>query len=134
MREMQQEKPSPFSIHRGVPPTRARDVSLRAQILCSERQWDQARALVQAPAVCNPNALRQIALHLDDTHREESIALLSRVFAQAMRTASAPYRDELRLVDEIAERLDSACRSAWLAKLRIEFKAKRNFVRDLPKS
>jgi hypothetical protein len=73
-------------------------------------------------------------LHLDDTHREESRALLLRVFAQAMRTASTPYQDELALVSEIAERLDAADRSAWLAKLRIEFKAKRNFIRDLPKS
>jgi hypothetical protein len=84
--------------------------------------------------VCNPGVLRHIALHLDDAHHEESIELLLRVFAQAMRTASTPYRDELGLVNEIAERLDRARRGAWLAKLRIEFKAKRNFIRDLPQS
>lgn len=71
-------------------------------------------------------------MHLDDAHREESTELLLRVFAQAMRTASTPYREELGLVNEIAERLDQARRGAWLAKLRIEFKAKRNFIRDLP--
>lgn len=134
IRELQQDRPSLFSIHRGVSGPRADDVSLRAQILCSERQWVQACALVQPPAVCNPNVLRHIALHLDEARREESVALLLRVFGQAMRTASTPYRNELGLVSEIAERLDAARRTAWLAKLRIEFKAKRNFIRDLPKS
>jgi hypothetical protein len=132
--KMQQAKPSPFSISRGVSRARARDVSLRAQILCAEQQWDQACLLVQPPAACDANVLRHIALHLDNSHRDESIALLLRVFGQAMSTASTPYRNELGLVSEIAERLDPARRSAWLAKLRIEFKAKRNFTRDLPKS
>jgi hypothetical protein len=131
--EMQQYRPSPLSIHRGVSPARARDVSLRAQILCSERQWIQACLLVQPPAVCNPNVLREIALHLDNARCEESIALLLRVLGQAMRNASTPYQNELGLVSEIAERLDPARRSAWLGQLRIEFKAKRNFIRDLPK-
>jgi hypothetical protein len=49
-----------------------------------------------------------------------------------MRTAQTPYRDELDLVKEIAARLDAKSRAAWLAKLRVEFKAKRNFVRALP--
>jgi hypothetical protein len=133
IRETQQDKPLSLSMPRGVSRARARDVSLRAQILCSERQWDQAGLLVRPPAVCNANVLRHIALHLDDTHCEESIALLLRVFTQAMRTASTPYQDEIALVSEIAERLDAARRSTWLAKLRIEFKAKRNFIRDLPK-
>ena len=132
IRETQQDKPSSWSMPRGASRARARDVSLRAQILCSERQWDHACLLVQPPAVCNPSVLRHIALHLDDAHREESTELLLRVFAQAMRTASTPYREELGLVNEIAERLDQARRGTWLAKLRIEFKAKRNFIRDLP--
>jgi hypothetical protein len=51
-----------------------------------------------------------------------------------MRTAQTLYRDELALVAEIAARLDAARRSAWLASLRGQFKAKRNFIRDLPKS
>jgi hypothetical protein len=133
IKEMAQDTPSTFSIHRGVSRARARDVSLRAAILCSERAWDQACALVQPPAVCDPNVLREIALHLEDAHREESIALLLRVFGQAMRTASTPYRYELELVGEIAERFEPVRRGAWLERLRIEFKAKRNFIRDLPK-
>jgi uncharacterized Zn finger protein len=134
IKEMREDKPAPLTFSRGASRRRARDVSLRAQILCSERNWHEACVLVQPPAVCNANVLRQIALHLDEGHREESVALLLRVFAQAMRTASTPYREELRLVTEITQRLDAARRAAWLANLRSDFKAKRNFVRDLPKS
>ena len=133
LRRLQQHKPSPFSMRRGIGHAPARDVTLRAQILCSERAWEQACALVQPPAVCFPNVLRHIALNLGTARRHESVALLQRVFAQAMRTASSPYRDELVLVTEITERLDPTHRSAWLAELRTQYKAKRNFVRDLPR-
>lgn len=132
-RQLQRDRSSPFSIHRGEGRTAARNVSLRAAILCSERRWEDACALVQPPAVCDPGILRQIALHLDAGRRDDALALLMRVFAQAMRTASTPYRNELALVGEIAARLDPARRSAWLANLRVEFKAKRNFIRDLAK-
>lgn len=131
--EKQRNKLPSLSVHRGISRAQVRDVSLRAQILCSERDWDEALALVQLPAVCHPNVLRSIALNLDAGHCEESVALLSRVFVHAMRTASTPYRDELEIVREIAERLDAARRRSWLAELRTQFKAKRNFARNLPK-
>lgn len=125
---------SPFAQrqHRSDPPQR--DVSLRAAVLCSERRWAEACALAQPPAVCHPAVLRDIALHLPDTEREQAVALLLRVFGHAMRAAQTPYRDELALVAEIAARLDADRRRAWLASLRGEFKAKRNFVRGLPES
>jgi hypothetical protein len=111
-----------------------RDVSLRAAILCSERRWAEACELVQAPTVCDARVLRDIALHLPDSERQRAVALLLRVFDHAMRAAQTPYRDELALVGEIAARLEVDRRSTWLASLRSEFKAKRNFVRDLPES
>ena len=49
-----------------------------------------------------------------------------------MQTASSPYHDELALVKEIGRRMDAVRRSEWLAQLRTAYKAKRNFVRDLP--
>jgi nitroreductase len=130
---MRQNRPSLFSEPNGIGRAPARDVSLRAQILCFERAWGEACALVQPPAACNPIVLRHIALNLDASRREGSVALLLRVFTHAMRTASSPYRSELDLVSEIAERLDATRRSTWLAELGTQFKAKRNFVRDLPK-
>jgi len=35
-------------------------------------------------------------------------------------------------VEEIARLLDATRRAVWLAQLRVDYKAKRNFVRDLP--
>ena len=124
---------SPFAKRRRDTNAPQRNVSLRAAVLCSEQRWAEACDLVQPPAVCDPRVLRDIALHLPDTERERAAALLLRVFGRAMLTAQTPYRDELALVREIAARFDTAGRAAWLASLRTEFKAKRNFVRDLPR-
>jgi hypothetical protein len=110
-----------------------RDVSLRAAVLCSESRWTEALAIVQAPNECRANVLREIAVHLDDAHRDEAVALLLQVFGRAMVSARAPYDEELAMVREIAERMDPARRAAWLAALRVQYKPKRNFIRDLPK-
>ena len=126
--------PSPFAKRQRRSDLPERDVSLRAAVLCSELRWREACALVQPPAVCHPGVLRDIALHLPDTEREQAVALLLRVFGRAMLTAQTPYRDALALVAEIVARLDSDRRRTWLASVRGEFKAKRNFVRGLPES
>ncbi len=110
-----------------------RDVSLRAAVLCSESRWTEALAIVQAPSECRANVLREIAVHLDDAHRDEAVALLLPVFGRAMVSARAPYDEELAMVREIAERMDPARRATWLAALRVQYKAKRNFIRDMPK-
>ena len=85
-----------------------------------------------SPAVCRDGVLSQIARHLAAAQGDQALSLLLRVFKSAMRRSSSPYRDELALVEDIGRRMDSARRTAWLAQLRVEFKAKRNFVRDLP--
>lgn len=121
-----------FGSGRTAVPTGERDVSLRAEVLCSEGRWVEACTLVQPPAACRDGVLSQIARHLPADGKDQALALLLRVFSNAMRTSSSPYRDELALVEEIGQRMDSVRRSAWLAQLRTEYKAKRNFVRDLP--
>ncbi len=108
------------------------EVSLRTAILCSESRWEEALALVQPPAICDMRVLRQLALQLEDTHREQAVMLLLRIFNKSMPIAQSPYRNELELVNEIVERMDAPRRAEWLATLRTEYKAKRNFVRDLP--
>jgi hypothetical protein len=113
-------------------PTVERDVSLRAEVLCAEGRWSEACTLVQPPAVCRDRVLSQIARHLPPEQGDQALSLLLRVFNSAMRRSSSPYRDELAMVDEIGRRMDPARRTAWLAQLRAEFKAKRNFIRDLP--
>ena len=113
-------------------PTGECDVSLRAELLCAEGRWSEACALVQPPAVCRDGVLSQIARHLAPEQGDQALSLLLRVFNSAMRRASSPYRDELAMVDEIGRRMDPARRTTWLEQLRTEFKAKRNFIRDLP--
>lgn len=109
-----------------------RDVSLRAAILGSEGHWSEACELVQPPHTCHVELAQQIALHLPAARKADAIALLQRALRGTMEQESSPYRRALKLTGQIAERLKGAERSKWLAQLRVEFKAKRNFVRGLP--
>jgi hypothetical protein len=84
----------------------------------------EACALVQPPAVCRDGVLSKIARHLPSEQGDQALSLLLRVFNSAMRRSSSPYRDELARVEDIGRRTDPA--------LRTQFKAKWNFVRDLP--
>lgn len=108
------------------------DVTLRVDVLCMEQRWGEALAIVQPPARCQPGTLRTLARSLGKQHQAQRIELLRRVLAEAMLTAASPYAAELKLVAEICALLDAGARAAWLASLRAEFKAKRNFVGGLP--
>lgn len=110
------------------------DVTLRAEVLCMEKRWGEALAIVQPPARCEPGTLCTVARHLGKRHQAQRIELLQRVLTQAMQVAASPYRGELQLVEEICALLDPARRRLWLGQLRTEFKAKRNFVAGLPPS
>lgn len=110
------------------------NVSLRAEILGAEGRWLDACALVQPPATCHIDILQKIALTLPQTAQEQALSLLMRIFAAVMATASAPYTHALTLVSHITQRMPLERRIAWLAHLRKEYKAKRNFIRDLPGS
>ncbi len=48
-----------------------------------------------------------------------------------MPGASTPYREVLHLVKETASRMLPPERCQWLAQLRAEYKAKRNFIKGL---
>ena len=87
---------------------------------------------MQPPAVCGEKVLADIATHLPADQNQQAVALLLRVFAAVMPRSSSPYNEALALVRQIGERMDAGERAAWLARLRIEYKAKRNFMRDLP--
>lgn len=134
-REMASPK-RPLAGARTTPPTSVtastRNVSLRAEILCSEQRWMEACALVQPPAVCHNPVLANIARHLPADQDEQAVALLLRVFYSAMQQTSSPYRNELALVEQIIRRMGSVRRRDWLLQLQVNYKAKRNFVRDLP--
>ena len=110
----------------------ARNVSLRAAILCAEKRWQEAATLAQPPVICDIALLRQIALHLPAAEVEQSVALLLRVFEVLMPRASTPYTDVLALVVEITIRMQSLRRKSWLEGLHSVYKAKRNFIKGLP--
>ena len=109
----------------------ARNVGTRAQWLLAEGLVDEALALVQAPHVCHPNILQDIARKLPAAQSEAAVALLLRVFAAEMPNASTPYREVLGLVHDICKRMDSQPRKHWLLHLKIHYQAKRNFIKGL---
>ena len=90
--------------------------------------------LVQPPAYCRDGVLAYMARKLDQDHEAQRVELLKRVLESEMRGSKSPYRRELELVEEIASLLEPALRAAWLHQLRVEYKIKKNFVRDLPPS
>jgi len=111
-----------------------REVTLRVGIRCSEGRLDEALELVRPPAYCADGVLVQLARRLGPERTAQRTELLLRVFDHEMQDSKTPYRRELALVNEIAHLLDPARRASWLEHLRFKYKAKRNFVRDLPPS
>jgi tetratricopeptide (TPR) repeat protein len=120
----------------GSTAARGPDVSLRAAILCAELRWLEALALVQSVvrglASCDPRHLERIAVNLPKEHASEAVTLLQRVFDGVMQHSSSPYQEALSLVKRIGQRMDVTHRDAWLLELRTKYKAKRNFIRDMP--
>ena len=108
-----------------------RQVSTRVSWLLSEEKLDEALALVQSPNACSAALLHTIAKKLPSARDLEAVPLLLRLFEMTMPGASSPYDDVLRLVAETASRIKQPERSHWLAMLRGNYKAKRNFIKGL---
>lgn len=107
------------------------EVSLRAEILADEGRWLDALAAVQAPAICQNRIYKRIALHLPESHRDSTLAMLHRLLVKVLPASTSPHDEALDLVKAIGQRMDAGPRLAWFAQLRNEQRAKRNFVRDL---
>lgn len=58
--------------------------------------------------------------------------LLLRLFETTMSRASTPYTEVLNLVRLALDRMNAADRALWLTSLRSQYKAKRNFIKELP--
>lgn len=109
-----------------------RDVSTRVGWLLAEKRLDEALALVQPPHRCSPELLKTLARKLPTSRNADAVPLLLRVFAIAMPNASSPYAEVLATVKETTARMEPQPRAQWLAYLRAEHKAKRNFIKELP--
>lgn len=108
-----------------------RNVSTRVGWLLSEDELDEALALAQPPNACSYELLHTIAKKLPPARDLEAVPLLLRLFEMKMPGTSSPYDDVLRLVAETARRIKQPERGHWLALLRAEYKAKRNFIKGL---
>jgi hypothetical protein len=75
--------------------------------------------------------LREIAHKLPAGRNAEALPLMLRVFEFAMPRAATPYTEVLGVVQETAARMEPLPRAQWLAYLRAEYKAKRNFIKGL---
>lgn len=129
-RERQSQEPQP-PWFRPVPANQGRLVTTRVRWLMHEKKWDQALALVQPPHACDGELLYQLAQKVRKNHPQKALALLQRVFASSMPKASTPYAEELQLVKEVAQLMAQPDRGQWLARLRAEYKIKRNFIKGL---
>ncbi len=108
-----------------------RDVSTRLEWLLYEQQLDIALALVEPPHTCRASLLHELAQRIRKIQPEQALALLHRVFAFEMPSASTPYTAVLGLVKEITPLMQQPKRGQWLALVRADYKIKRNFIKGL---
>lgn len=110
------------------------DVSTRLAWLISEQRLDEALRLVQPPHGCDGQLLWKLATALPAPQHADAVLLLQRLFNASMPMAKSPYTYELTLVRETRMRMPEAQGREWLAYLRAQYKAKRNFIKELPAS
>jgi tetratricopeptide (TPR) repeat protein len=117
--------------HRPQTAEPGRDTSVRVQWLLHEQQFDIALALVEPPYTCKASLLHTLAQKIRNNQPDYALVLLHRVFACEMPQASTPYREVLGLVKEITPLMPQPERSQWIARLRADYKIKRNFIKGL---
>jgi tetratricopeptide (TPR) repeat protein len=110
------------------------DVSVRVRwYLELEKDPQAALDLVMQPGVlCDTPLLLTLAKSLPKAQDAQARVLLLRLFESAMPGASTPYTEVLNLVRLALERMNAADRALWLLSLRSQYKAKRNFIKELP--
>lgn len=121
------------AIGRGAAPA-SPDVSVRVGWLLAEGDADAALALAQTPHRCSLDLLLVLARNLPKDRDAQAVPLLQRVFDAQMARAGSPYEEPLALVRETVVRMPPDQVRSWLAYLRAQYKAKRNFIKGLPAS
>jgi hypothetical protein len=116
---------------RGLSRDRGVDVSLRARWLLYEGRIGEALALVKTPSACHAQVLMDIAQRLDASANADAFTLIDRVARADVERSQGRYDEAIERVGLACRRLDSAHARQYLAQLRSEYKAKRNFVKAL---
>ena len=107
------------------------DVTLRAQWLLSEGRSNDALALATGPNQCHPQRLLDVAATLGVSRHAEAFALIDRVAQQTIQRTTGRYDEAIDLVSQACARLGSGAARQYLERLRVEYKAKRNFVKGI---
>jgi tetratricopeptide (TPR) repeat protein len=110
------------------------DVSVRVRWYVEAEQDAQAAlGLLQLPGTrCDARLLLALARQLPRTHDEAAREIFVRLLDEDMEGAVTPYAQALSLVQQALERMTTAQRAQWLSSLRTQYKAKRNFIKELP--
>jgi hypothetical protein len=116
---------------RGLAPSRGADMSARAQWLLYEGRVQEALALAKTPGACHAQVLLDIARRLGADANADAFALIDRVARAEVERSSGRYNEAVDLVSLACRRLDRDAVRQYLARLKGEYKAKRNFVKAL---
>lgn len=117
------------------PKPSAPDQSLRLEIALWEQDLDAAWAAAHEGA-CNRNLLIALAGKLESSRAGDAISLYRRVVpAIVEQTNNAAYAEAISLIRKVARLMKAQGEmrqlSDYLAELRVQFKAKRNFIKLL---
>ena len=111
------------------------DVSVRVRwFLEVENELQAALDLLQPGVRCNSQLLLTLAKRLPKAQDARAHRILVNLFDGAMPRASTPYTEVLDLVRLALDRMGPNERAQWLTHLRSQYKAKRNFIKELPTS
>jgi len=111
---------------------RGRDVTLAVEMLLHDEKLDEALTLVRHPNHCASSVVMCVVERLPPERNAEAFELLDRVLEEEMRFAQSPYHEALHIVHVALARASAADASAYCARLKVKYKAKRNFVSALP--
>jgi len=117
------------------PKPSTRDYSLRVEIALWEQDLDAAWAAAHE-GICDRDLLIALAGKLENSRAGDAVSLYRRVVPTIVgQTNNAAYAEAIRLIRKVARLMKAQDQSPqfsdYLAELRVQFKAKRNFIKLL---
>ena len=109
-----------------------RNVRRTVELLLHDDKLEEALALVRPPNYSDTTLLLHLAERLPSERNAAAFELLDRALHAEMARAQSPYREPLHIAALACARLALDEKTAYLARLQVQYKAKRNFVSTLP--